>query len=97
MNKTLGSLSNDVFERRKSAGSGLLSFLDDGFAKIFSQIALVRVKKLSNTNLYRQSILRGKRPHFRLTCVAQKRFCLSSLLSNHETRTAPHMRLTELT
>ena len=26
------------------------SFLDDGFAQIFSQIVSVRVKKLSNTN-----------------------------------------------
>ena len=26
-------------------------------------------------------MLRGKIPHFRLTCVAQKRRCLSSLLS----------------
>ena len=25
-------------------------------------------------------IMRGKRPHFRLTCVAQKRFCLTSSL-----------------
>ena len=27
-------------------------------------------------------MLRGKIPHFRLTCVAQKRCCLSSLLAN---------------
>ena len=27
-----------------------------------------------------QGMLRGKIPHFRLTCVAQKRCCLSSLL-----------------
>ena len=48
------------FLRRKSAGSGLFSFLDDGFAKIFSQIVLVRVKKPKNTNLYRQGILEEK-------------------------------------
>ena len=60
MSITLGSLSNDVSERRKSAGSGLFSFLDDGFAKIFSQIDLVRVKKPKNTNLYRQGILEEK-------------------------------------
>ena len=44
------SLSNDVFERRTSTGSGPFSFLDDGFAQIFSQIVSIRVKKLSNTN-----------------------------------------------
>jgi len=30
--------------------------------------------------LYRQGMLRGKMPHFRLTSDAQKRLCLSSLL-----------------
>ena len=46
----LGSLSNDVFERRTSTGSCPFSFLGDGFAQIFSQIVSIRVKKLSNTN-----------------------------------------------
>ena len=47
---TLGSLSNNVFERRTSTGSGLFSFFDGGFAQIFSQIASIKVKKLRNTN-----------------------------------------------
>ena len=46
----LGSLSNNVFERRRSTGSGLFSFFDGGFAQIFSQIASITVKKLRNTN-----------------------------------------------
>ena len=46
----LGSLSNNVFERRTSTGSGLFSFFDGGFAQIFSQIASITVKKLRNTN-----------------------------------------------
>ena len=46
----IGSLSNDVFERRTSTGSCPFSFLGDGFAQIFSQIVSIRVKKLSNTN-----------------------------------------------
>ena len=46
----LGSLSNDVFERRTSTGSGLFSFFEGGFAQIFSQIACITVKKLRNTN-----------------------------------------------
>ena len=48
--RLLGSLSNDVFERRTSTGSCPFSFLGDGFAQIFSQIVSIRVKKLSNTN-----------------------------------------------
>ena len=46
----LGSLSNNVFERRTSTGSGLFSFFDGGFAQIFSQIASITVKKLRNSN-----------------------------------------------
>ena len=46
----LGSLSNNVFERRTSTGSGLFSFFDGVFAQIFSQIASITVKKLRNTN-----------------------------------------------
>ena len=48
--ETIGSLSNDVYERRMSTGSGPFSSLDDGFAQIFNQIVSIRVKKLSNTN-----------------------------------------------
>ena len=46
----IGSLSNNVFERRMSTGSGLFSFFDGGFPQIFSQIASIKVKKLRNTN-----------------------------------------------
>ena len=46
----IGSLSNNVFQRRTSTGSGLFSFFDGGFAQIFSQIAAITVKKLRNTN-----------------------------------------------
>ena len=49
-NKPIGSLSNNVFERRTSTGSGLFSFFDGGFAQIFSQIASIIVKKLRNSN-----------------------------------------------
>ena len=47
---SLGSLSNNVFERRTLTGSGLFSFFDGSFAQIFSQIASITVKKLRNTN-----------------------------------------------
>ena len=46
----LGSLSNNVFERRTSTGSDLFSFFAGGFAQILSQIASITVKKLRNTN-----------------------------------------------
>ena len=74
----LGSLSNDVFERRTSTGSCPFSLLGDGFAQIFSQIVSIRVKKLRNTNYIASRHIYS--PHFRLTSVAQKRLCLSSLV-----------------
>ena len=46
----IGSLSNNIFERRTLTGSGLFSFFDGSFAQIFSQIASITVKKLRNTN-----------------------------------------------
>ena len=39
----------------------------------------LKEKKLSNTNLLASRHIKERRPHFRLTCVAQKRLCLSSL------------------
>ena len=47
---SLGSLSKDVFERRTSTGSGLFSFLNGGFAQVFSQITSLTVKKQRNSN-----------------------------------------------
>ena len=50
---SLGSLNNEVFEGRASIGSELFAILDSDFEKkkIFQQIASIRVKVLSNTNL----------------------------------------------
>ena len=45
-----GSLSNSVFERRTSTGSGLFATLGSGWAQIFGQIVFIREKKLSDTN-----------------------------------------------
>ena len=48
---SLLKLSNRVFERRTSTGSGLFPFLGGGFSYIFEQIVFVGVKTLSITNL----------------------------------------------
>ena len=47
----LVSLSKDVFERSRSTGSGIFSFVDGGFTQIFGQIVSIIVKTLRNTNL----------------------------------------------
>ena len=46
---------------------------DGGFTQIFGQIVFIIVKTLRNTNLVATGALKWKRPHFRLTGVAQSR------------------------
>ena len=77
----LGSLSNSVFERRTSTRSGLFVSLGSGLVETLGLIVFIREKKLSNTNLLASRKIKRERAHFRLTCVAQKRLCLSSLMS----------------
>ena len=63
-------------------------FLFTGFAQMFRQVAPVRrVKtltllqyKVGNLKAIRQGIQKRTRPNFRLTCVAKKRFCSTSLM-----------------
>ena len=48
------SLSEDVFDRLASTGSGLFfffSFFDGGFTQMFGQMASIIVKTLRNANL----------------------------------------------
>ena len=52
--------------------------------KIFNQIVSIRVKKLSNTIFISSRHIKGKRLHFRLTSVAQKRLGLSSLITGRD-------------
>ena len=46
----LGSLSNGVFERRTSTGSGLFASLGSGLVESLGLIVFIREKKLCNTN-----------------------------------------------
>ena len=46
----IGSLSNSVFERRTSTGSGLFATLGSGWVQNPGQIVFIREKKLRNTN-----------------------------------------------
>jgi len=76
----LGSLSNNVFERRKSTGNELfflLICLDATkfvWLSVFTLIEKICPKFCSNHGSSAQKI------HFRLTCVAQKRRCLNFVL-----------------
>ena len=45
-NRDTVPLSNDVFERRKSTGSGFFALLSRDFEQFFGQIVSIRVKTL---------------------------------------------------
>ena len=63
------------------------SFLSGGFAQMFGQVTVsARVKTLYNMNFEVPRHLKGKRPHFWLTFVAQKYLCLSSKISPIKTK-----------
>ena len=47
----LGSLSNSVFERQTSTGSGLFTTVSSGLVETLGLIVFIREKTLSNTNL----------------------------------------------
>ena len=78
--RAIGSLSSDVFERRTSTGSevfSLLTCLDDikfVFLSFFTVIEAIWLK------ICAKPPSKFEKGHFRLTCVAQKRCCLSSLM-----------------
>ena len=58
---SLESLSNSVFERRTSTGSGLFASLGSGLVQTLGQIVFIREKKLSNTNLLESRHIKEKK------------------------------------
>ena len=65
----LVSLSNSVFERRTSTGSGLFASLGSGWFKIPGKSPLKEKRILLIQICWRQGKWKGRKPHFRLTCV----------------------------
>ena len=65
-------LSKGVFERRTPITSGLFAFMSKFIKRKYSHS--------TNVAASHDGTLKWKRPHFRLTCVVQKRLYLSSLL-----------------
>ena len=58
---SIESLSNSVFERRTSTGSGLFASLGSGLVQTLGQIVFIREKKLSNTNLLESRHIKEKK------------------------------------
>ena len=65
------------FAFRNIITSRLFALLSRDFEQMFGQIVSIRMKTLSNTNMAASRLIKA---HFRLTCVVQKRRCLSSLI-----------------
>ena len=57
----LGSLSNHVFERHTSPGSGLFALFACGFEQILGQIPPLRVNTFGNTNLVASRVIKRKK------------------------------------
>ena len=56
--------------------------LSRDFEKLFWQIVSIRIKTLvGNTNMVASRLIKRENAHFPLTCVTQKRRCLSSLFA----------------
>ena len=64
-------LSKGVFERRMPIRSGLFAFMSNFIKRKYS--------RSTNVVASHDGTLKWKRPHFRLTCVVQKRLCLLKL------------------
>ena len=58
-----------------------VNFSSLDFEQTFGQIVSLRVKTLSHTNMVASRYIKKGKAHFRLTCVAQKRCCLNSLIN----------------
>ena len=71
-----------AFEQPTSTGSWLFTFLGNVFARTFWSNCLYKIKETAKPMQQCQGILNEKRPYFRLKWVAEKRFCLSSLVAN---------------
>ena len=65
----LVSLSNSVFERRTSTGSGLFASLGSGWFKIPGKSLLKEKRILLIQICWRHGKWKGRKPHFQLTCV----------------------------
>ena len=76
-----GGKNERIVGLNTSTESGLYAHLSGDFEQTFGQSVSIRVKNLSHTHLVvSKHYKRGKKTSFRLTCSAQKRCCLSSLL-----------------
>ena len=75
----LRSLSNDVFERQTSTGSGLFVLFSRDFEQILGQNVCLRVKTLSNANMVASRRIKKEKGLLPVNVLRLKRCCLKSL------------------
>ena len=79
--KSLGNLSKGVFERRTSTGSEVFFILKHLDASKFVFLSVFIIIETICPKIWAKLPSKNEEDRFRLTCVTQKRLCLSSLLS----------------
>ena len=88
----IGNLSKDVFERRTSTGSEAFFLFICLDAIKFSLLTFFSLLKTIYPRVLTKPLRNDAKVHFRLTSVAQKRCCLSSLINTRRaegTKTIP--------
>ena len=80
--ETIGTLSKDVFEQRTSTGSEAFSLFICLDANKLVLLSFFSLLKTIYPRVSSKPLPTMQKVHFRLTSVAQKRCCLSSLMSN---------------
>ena len=76
----MASSSNNVFERRTSTGSELFPLLISLEATKFVLLSVLLLNRQFAQEFVQNLCRRLQKVQFRLTCVAQKHLCLSSLI-----------------
>ena len=76
----MGSSSNNVYEGRTSTGSELFTLLICLEATKFVLLSVLLLNRQFAQEFVQNLCRRVQKVQFRLTCVAQKHLCLSSLI-----------------
>ena len=95
----IGSLSNDVLERRMLNGSGRFALLSPGFEQMFGQIVSIRMKTIGNTNMVASRLIKREKGSLPVD-VCRSKTALLKLHNNASftlfAKTKPQLRVKQM-